>query len=113
MAGNMPYYNEVICEGHYCPKDCESGCPYADEAMEFCDKRDEIEEVPWSWLLSYAHSKAKADPAKYSWLGTFLDEAMNDFTKEVMEEENDDLEPSDDYLEMGFDPYLGCYTEDC
>jgi len=23
------------------------------------------------------------------------------------------VEPDDDQLEMGFDPYLGCYTEDC
>lgn len=22
-------------------------------------------------------------------------------------------EPSDDQLEMGFDPYAGCYTDDC
>lgn len=24
-----------------------------------------------------------------------------------------DLEPSDRDIEMGFDPYLGCYTDDC
>lgn len=23
------------------------------------------------------------------------------------------VEPDDDQLEMGFDPYMGCYTEDC
>ena len=23
------------------------------------------------------------------------------------------VEPDDDQLEMGFDPYMGCYTDDC
>ena len=62
---NIPYYVPDVCDGHYCPMDCEDGhCPWADEAME----------------------------------------AMN---------EDDYIEPSDDQIEMGFDPYLGCYTEDC
>ena len=64
---NIPYYIPEICDGHYCPMDCEDGhCPYADEAMEY-----------------------------------------------IASLEDDDVEPSDDYLEMGFDPYLGCYTDDC
>ena len=53
MAGNMPYYNEATCEGHYCAKDCDL-CPYRDEAMEFCQKLDECDDVPWAWLESYA-----------------------------------------------------------
>ena len=28
-------------------------------------------------------------------------------------EHRDYVEPDDDDLEMGFDPYLGCYTGDC
>jgi hypothetical protein len=28
-------------------------------------------------------------------------------------EEYDYIEPLGDELEMGFDPYLGCYTDDC
>lgn len=64
---NIPYYTPEICDGHYCPMDCEDGhCPYADEAMEY-----------------------------------------------IASLEDGDVEPSDDYLEMGFDPYLGCYTDDC
>lgn len=27
--------------------------------------------------------------------------------------ENAVMEPGDDDLEMGFDPYMGCYTDDC
>ena len=27
--------------------------------------------------------------------------------------EAEDCEPDDSQLEMGFDPYLGCYTDDC
>lgn len=29
------------------------------------------------------------------------------------EEEEEDIEPDDSNIEMGFDPYMGCYTEDC
>lgn len=64
---NIPYYTPEVCDGHYCPMDCEAHCPWADEAMEFNFK----------------------------------------------DEENDVIEPSDDDLEMGFDPYMGCYTDDC
>ncbi len=31
----------------------------------------------------------------------------------IKSEENDVIEPSDDDFEMGFDPYMGCYTDDC
>lgn len=32
---NIPYYTPEVCDGHYCPMDCEDGhCPYADEAMQ-------------------------------------------------------------------------------
>ena len=30
---NSPYYNPEVCDGHYCPMDCENQCPWADEAM--------------------------------------------------------------------------------
>lgn len=111
MAGNMPYYNEATCEGHYCAKDCEL-CPYEDEAMEFCQKLEECEDVPWAWLESYARDY-KAHHPDAVWLGAFLEDAKVAFTKEVIEDENDYVESSDDYLEMGFDPYQGCYTDDC
>lgn len=32
---------------------------------------------------------------------------------EELEFEAYDYEPDDSDLEMGFDPYLGCYTDDC
>ena len=33
---DVPYYVPEVCDGHYCPMDCEDGhCPYADEAMEY------------------------------------------------------------------------------
>ena len=32
---------------------------------------------------------------------------------EELEFEACDYEPDDSNLEMGFDPYLGCYTDDC
>lgn len=42
---NIPYYTPEICDGHYCPMDCEDGhCPYADEAMEHNEAQKEQEE---------------------------------------------------------------------
>ena len=37
------------------------------------------------------------------------------YKREKAQEANGDFddEPSDDQLEMGFDPYAGCYTYDC
>ena len=37
----------------------------------------------------------------------YADEMLED------QEEYDYIEPLGDELEMGFDPYLGCYTDDC
>jgi hypothetical protein len=33
--------------------------------------------------------------------------------EEILEAMDEVIEPMDDQLEMGFDPYLGCYTDDC
>ena len=106
MADNMPYYNTVTCDGHYCPQDCER-CPYEDEAMEFCNKQEELEDVPWDWLMKFA----RKDSYRPLSVIAFLDDARNAFTKEMMEDPP--FEPPDDMLEVGFDPYLGCYTDDC
>ena len=27
---NIPYYIPEVCDGHYCPMDCEAHCPWAD-----------------------------------------------------------------------------------
>lgn len=41
-------------------------------------------------------------------------DAIRNTVRLLTEDIGDDVvEPSDDQLEMGFDPYLGCYTEDC
>ena len=32
---NIPYYIPEVCDGHYCPMDCEAHCPWADKAMEY------------------------------------------------------------------------------
>lgn len=45
-------------------------------------------------------------------------QADNETWEEWEEEEEDDaeweeVEEDDDDLEIGFDPYLGCYTDDC
>ena len=34
-------------------------------------------------------------------------------TDKVLEKQAEEFEPGDADLEMGFDPYLGCYTDDC
>lgn len=34
-------------------------------------------------------------------------------TEKVLEKEAAENEPDDSQLEMGFDPYAGCYTDDC
>ena len=31
---NIPYYTPEVCDGHWCPMDCEDHCPWADEALE-------------------------------------------------------------------------------
>ena len=42
---NIPYYTPEICDGHYCPMDCEDGhCPWADEAMEFIAEQEDEED---------------------------------------------------------------------
>lgn len=38
---NIPCYTPSVCDGHYCPKDCEDHCPWADEAMEAQEEEDE------------------------------------------------------------------------
>ena len=30
-----------------------------------------------------------------------------------VDDEGDDYEPDDSNLEVGYDPYSGCYTDDC
>lgn len=46
---NIPYYTPEICDGHYCPMDCEDGhCPWAEQAME----------------RFYADNEENADPAE-------------------------------------------------
>lgn len=34
---NIPYYTPEICDGHYCPKDCD-GCQYREENREDDDE---------------------------------------------------------------------------
>ena len=48
-------------------------------------------------------------------LQTLYEEAGDAEVTEIGEDISDigELEPSDDELEMGFDPYMGCYSNDC
>lgn len=41
---NVPYYVPEICDGHYCPMDCEAHCPWADKAMEFIMEMEDDED---------------------------------------------------------------------
>ena len=34
MSLTMHLYDPEICDGHYCPKDCEDHCPWAEEVLE-------------------------------------------------------------------------------
>lgn len=61
MSDLWAYYPDV-CDGDFCPMNCD-----------ICGKADDAQE------------------------------ARGDF----------DDEPDDSQLEMGFDPYAGCYTDDC
>lgn len=63
MSVSLWAYNPDVCDGDFCPMDCDY-CPKREMALE-------------------AASDEASDPD----------------------------EPID--LEMGFDPYLGCYTGDC
>lgn len=38
------------------------------------------------------------------------DDVREEWTFQVVETSDEDYEPD---LEMGFDPYMGCYTDDC
>lgn len=38
---------------------------------------------------------------------------LDEILEKLEAEEGYNAEPSDSDLEMGFDPYLGCYTDDC
>ena len=42
MSLTMHLYDEEICGGHYCPKDCEAHCPYADKVMEKQEREEEM-----------------------------------------------------------------------
>lgn len=39
---NIYLYNPVICEGDYCPMDCDR-CPKADEALKLQEEEEESE----------------------------------------------------------------------
>ena len=41
---NIPYYTQEVCDGHYCPMDCEAHCPWADEAMEYIMEMEDDED---------------------------------------------------------------------
>ena len=62
-----------------------------------------VEEIIWEILNNMGISQ------KHNW--DLVEEVQATIDSYI---ENDDVpEPSDDELEMGFDPYMGCYTEDC
>ena len=43
----------------------------------------------------------------------YFDEELDEFAEEWFgEDDDDDLEPNYD-IEMGFDPYMGSYSDDC
>ena len=58
-----------------------------------------------------------ANVSDLAWMAYCLNanyfESLDDFLKEWDEEEDDFLEEPDGDLEMGFDPYMGCYSDDC
>lgn len=69
------------------------------------------------WLAKYGAEAAlryrrNLDNYDDYWL-TARHEAIECVKELHRPEEDGAVEPPDDQLEMGFDPYLGCYTEDC
>jgi len=57
----------------------------------------------------------EVETAKWITERALLNEEIEDL-RYRLDRYEDDNEPNDDYddrLEMGFDPYLGCYTDDC
>lgn len=59
---------------------------------------------------AFDHEYAKAEREGMTEVRTELNHIS---TPDGEEDYDDDFEPSDDTLEMGFDPYAGTYTFDC
>lgn len=46
-------------------------------------------------------------------LGVDEDDYPEEDFEDELEEDLEDYEPDDTYLEVGYDPYIGGYTDDC
>ena len=74
----------------YCPTCAYGDCPYCDQE-NICHIKDAVEEC--DDFGSYYESWEEY-------------ESYN-------EDEDEDCEPDDSDLELGFNPYMGCYDNDC
>ena len=76
---------------------------------------EKLDELLKPWCDSCIHSKADKEQ-RVEECGPCLQDCdrcpKRDKVLEKQEEE-EAREPDDSQLEMGFDPYLGCYTDDC
>ena len=95
----------------YCPF-CGKGHEIEVNEMDYLDWKDgELAQVAFPYL--------EADEREMLISG-ICPKCWDEMFGSVSDEEIDEYEPEDDYdydwgynEDMGFDPYLGCYTDDC
>lgn len=89
-------------------------CPFCGKAHEI--EVNEIDYLDWKdgMLAQEAFPYLEANEREMLISG-ICPNCWDDIFGQVEEEEDipDDEAWTDDGLEMGFDPYLGCYTDDC
>lgn len=56
---------------------------------------------------------AAADGRKMFRIWLEDDDSDNDYSDEDISDEKWDEDLEDDYSEMGYDPYMGCFSDDC
>lgn len=90
----------------FCPVNAIGDCPYCDKKC-VCHVEDPCEDCD-DWQMFWGNWQEWKEADYLS------DDAPKDFSQEEIEwaKENYDYEEPDD-LEIGFDPYAGCYTYDC
>ncbi len=86
-------------------------CPFCGHANEVAVNEADF----WDWqdgaLVQNAFPYLSADEREMLISG-ICPKCWDSMFSEEEEEEEEDYEPDWD-LDMGFDPYMGCYTDDC
>lgn len=90
----------------YCPVNACGACPYCDKNL-ICHVEDPVKDCD-DWAMFWGDWD---EWKKIDW----VTEDKDNFAQEEIEwaKENYGYEEPDYDIESGFDPFMGCYTEDC